>query len=179
MKITLDDIQLAKIEIPDGMNNEYVICTTCFDTLRRISKEKIQKTSISENTIPSKQEELKLHDEIVNHPKFCSQCGSSISIESNYCSKCGSRKLSFTDLKNQKVIKKSRIMNKFQIILGVFMLLSGVVSDNWLNAILGSFIFIIGFVSLKNTSKAVQSFLAMTSGIIAIVIIVNMIKHFT
>lgn len=178
IKVTRDDMKLAKVTIPEGMKSGDVICSRCFDALQKLQEDENIKKTVYENVVYSEQKETESHDKhTVNSPKFCSQCGFLIPMESNYCSKCGSRKLP-TDSTNQKLIKKSKIGDKIQMILGVFMLLLGVASHNLLNILLGSVIFIIGFVSLKSTTKNVQQFLAIVSCIIAGVLIINIVTRF-
>ncbi len=102
---------------------------------------------------------------------FCSHCGTELKTESSFCSKCGIKLAP-----EARISKVTTWTSGFSIVVGILILLGGVAFSNYYNAILGIALFVIGFVSLKNTSKTVSQLIMVSSFILAVIAIINLFK---
>ena len=109
---------------------------------------------------------------------YCSSCGKQINEAHIFCPSCGTKKESVTLPKDTKQKKFESIVNKFSIIMGIFVLLSGIIASNLTNTLMGIALFAIGFVSLKTNSKTVKQLITIISAIIAFVAVFNLTTLF-
>lgn len=110
---------------------------------------------------------------------FCSSCGNEETSDKRFCSKCGSE-LIISDLPKETPRKKKfeSFADKFSIIMGIFVLLTGIVGSNLTNALMGIVLFTIGFVGMKTNSKSVKQLITIISMIIVVVAFFNLTTLF-
>ena len=110
---------------------------------------------------------------------YCSSCGKPLNEGNVFCPSCGTKKESLTLPKETTRKKKfEAIADKFTIIMGIFVLLTGIVGSNLTNALMGMALFAIGFVSLKTNSKSVKQVITIISAIITFIAVFNLTTLF-
>lgn len=79
--------------------------------------------------------------------KYCSDCGKIIKIKAEICPYCGVRQVPISDVIKNSTPEDKKLLSKFLysggITLGIFVVLILAVTpqDQWVNGIIGSFIF--------------------------------------
>ena len=105
---------------------------------------------------------------------YCRTCGKPLDEGHVFCPSCGTKKETQPPPKETKLKKFEIIGNKIAIIMGIFVLLTGIVGSNLISAIMGIVIFSIGFVSMKTNSKTIRQLIGFISVIITAVAIINL-----
>jgi len=130
---------------------------------------------------------FKFNSEKVSCLPYCPSCGKEILTDGDYCSSCGNKITILNSKINQEksgalpkqeitITKSKSIASKFQISLGVVILLIGIGIEDYQNTFFGILLFIIGFVGLKNKSKTIDQLLTIVSLIIFVVAIISLLK---
>lgn len=136
--------------------------------LDQSDKDTTPQTQISSEPVETKSE---------SSGTFCRMCGNRLSLDSNFCPKCGTG-INFKPKspKEVKITKTQSWVCKISIAMGVIGILGGFSISSGFYIFLGIILVITGFVSLKNKSKSVDQFLTIVSFIILTIVLINWFK---